>query len=250
MKRIVCMLMGLVLCLNLAVTTFAAEKGFVPSISYKPGPELVPTKGPDGNTHLGVIRDGEGNVLGYVEEGCLRITPVAEVWEAGADVPENIAQLLRFVYEQLKSGQMQLPYEKHNAELDPAEMVIRDLFDVRWSCQEHRDMMNREDTVLELTFALGVEAETRIFAMSYDEETGDWSPILSAVNNGDGTVTCSFAHLCAIAFSMPVAAAAVPVDDAPGINAMPWIVVMTLSAVAAAGIAVGKGIKKKAAPGK
>lgn len=244
MKRMLCLMVGLLLCLSMALPALAAEKGFVPSITYKPGPAIVPAKGPDGKAYMGLIRDSAGNILGYVEEGCLVITPVASLWDPEAEVPQHVAQLLQFVYEQLKSNAMQLPYHKHEAELDPADMVIRDLFDIRWTCEEHRDMLAAEGATLELTFDMGVSAQDRLFAMSYDEETGEWYPIVKTLNNGDCTVTCTFAHLCAVEISMPLNAAATPVDDVPRTNALPWIGLLAVSAAAALGIVIGKKRKK------
>ena len=45
MKRFICLLTVLVLCLSLAAPVFAEEAGFVPSITYKPNPEIVPVEG-------------------------------------------------------------------------------------------------------------------------------------------------------------------------------------------------------------
>jgi hypothetical protein len=90
---------------------------------------------------------------------------------------------------------MKIPYDKHEANLDATNMVIRDLFDARWLCEEHRAMIEKEGFVFELTFDLGVVADTQIFVMTYDEDTEQWDPIVKTVNNGDGTVTCTFEHL-------------------------------------------------------
>lgn len=247
MKKTICFLAVLTLCLSMALPALAAETGFVPSITYKPGPTIVPARDSDGESHLGIIRDGAGNILSYVDEGCLLITPVASLWDPEAKLSAEVEQLLSFVYEQLNSGRMQLPYEKHEAQLNPADMVIRDLFDVRWGCEEHREMMEQEGVVLEITFDLGITARDRIFVMSYDQEMDSWEPIRGAVNNGDGTVTCTFEHLCAIAFSMPLAAADAPVDDAHRGSILPWATLLTGSAAAAAGILLAKGKKKAAA---
>jgi hypothetical protein len=140
---------------------------------------------------------------------------------------------------------MKIPYDKHEANLDATNMVIRDLFDARWLCEEHRAMIEKEGFVFELTFDLGVVADTQIFVMTYDEDTEQWDPIVKTVNNGDGTVTCTFEHLCAIEFSMPMAAASIPTDDAQAPNVLPWILVLLAAIAAVGGILVSK--KKKAA---
>lgn len=250
MKRIICLVTVLVLSLSLAIPVFAAEadSSFVPSITYKPNPEIIPVEGKDGEEYIGVIRDEGGEIVDYVGHGCLRITPIAHVWDEEIEVPEVIEELLLFVYEKLNDGSMEIPYEKHESDLDAGNMVIRDLFDARWLCEEHRAMLEKEGYVFELTFDLGVVADAQIFVMTYDEATGEWDPIIKTVNNGDGTVTCTFAHLCAIEFSMPVAAASVPTDN-PTDNAqtpkvLPWIIAQIAALAGVAGVVVSKKKKK------
>ena len=245
MRKVICLAIALLLCLSLVLPAFAAEDGFVPSITYKPNPEIVPVEGKDGEEYIGVIRDKDGNILDYVGHGCLKITPIAHVWDEEIDVLQEIEDLLLFVYEKLNDGSMKIPYDKHEANLDAANMVIRDLFDARWVCEEHRAMIEKEGYVFELTFDLGVVADAQIFVMTYDEATKEWDPIVKTVNNGDGTVTCTFEHLCAIEFSMPVNAVTVPADDAQQPNILPWIIVLLMSVVAVVGVVVSK--KKKAA---
>ena len=245
MRKVICLAIALLLCVSMTLPAFAAEDSFVPSITYKPNPEIVPVEGEDGEEYIGVIRDKDGNVLDYVGHGCLRITPIAHVWDEEIEVPQVIEELLLYVYEKLNDGSMKIPYDKHEAGLDAANMVIRDLFDARWVCEEHRAMIEKEGVVFELTFDLGVVADAQIFVMTYDEATKEWEPIVKTVNNGDGTVTCTFEHLCAIEFSMPVNAVTVPADDAQQANVLPWIIVLLMSAVAVVGVVVSK--KKKAA---
>lgn len=246
MRKLICMLIALVMCLSIATPAFAAENGFVPSITYKPNPEVVPVEDENGDEYIGVIRDEDGEIIDYVAHGCLLIAPIAHVWDEEIEVPADVERLLTFVYEELTSHNMEIPYEKHEAELDPANMVIRDLFDARWSCEEHREMIEKDGVTFEITFDLGVVADAQIFVMTYDEEANEWSPIVKTVNNGDGTVTCTFEHLCAIEFSMPIAAATVPAEEAPSANAMPWVVILILAVVAVVAIVISKN-KKKAA---
>lgn len=249
MKKIICLLTVLVLCMSLVVPAMAAEDDFVPSITYKPNPEIVPVTDDAGEEYIGVIRDKDGKILDYVGHGCLRITPIAHVWDEEIEVPKVIEDLLLFVYDSLNDGSMVIPYEKHEAELDPTNMVIRDLFDARWVCEEHRKMIEEEGITFEIKFDLGVVAEAEIFVMTYDEETKEWNPIVETVNNGDGTVTCTFEHLCAIEFSMPVAAAtpSAPAEDVQaGANMLPWYIVLILAIVAFVVILIAKK-KKKAA---
>ena len=246
MKKIICLLTVLLLCMSLVVPAFATEGDFVPSITYKPNPEIVPVPDAPDDT-IGVIRDKDGKILDYVGHGCLMITPIAHVWDEEIEVSKAVEELLLFVYNGLNDGSMTIPYGKHEADLDAANMVIRDLFDARWVCEEHRKMVEEEGVVFEITFDLGVVADAQIFAMTYDEQTKEWSPIVNVVNNGDGTVTCTFEHLCAVEFSMPVAAAtpSIPAEDTQdGANMLPWYIILILAVIAFVVILVAKKKKK------
>ena len=114
--------------------------------------------------------------------------------------------------------------------------------------------MLQEGITFEITFDLGVVADAEIFVMTYDEAAKEWSPIVKTVNNGDGTVTCTFEHLCVVEFSMltaPAASAAstnAPAEDAQEpANLLPWIIALGLAVVAFVVVLVVSKNKKKAA---
>ena len=251
MRKVICMMIAIVLCLGLVAPTYASEAGFVPSITYKPTPDIVPVTGDNGEEYIGVIHNEQGEIIDYIDHGCLLITPVADIWDDEIVVSKDVEELLAFLYEALNSGEMKIPYEKHEADLDPDNMVIRDLFDVRWVCEEHRAMIEAEGVTLDITFDLGVVADAQIFVMTYDEAAKEWSPIVKTVNNGDGTVTCTFEHLCGVEFSMSVAPAAptaAPAEDAQEpANLLPWIIALGLAVVAFVVVLVVSKNKKKAA---
>lgn len=246
MRKIICLLTALILCLSIAAPVFAAENGFVPSITYKPNPEIVPVEGEDGEEYIGVVCNADGEIVDYVGHGCLLITPIAYVWDEEIEVPQEVEELLLFVYDELNNGDMEIPYDKHEAGLDAANMVIRDLFDARWVCEEHRELVEKEGYTFEITFDLGVVADAQIFVMTYDEATEEWSPIIKTVNNGDGTVTCTFEHLCAIEFSMPVVAAPAVTEEPVSANVQPWYIILAVAVIGVVGVVVAKN-KKKAA---
>ena len=244
MRKVICLMTVLLLCVSLVMPAFAQEDEFVPSITYKPEPEIVPVQGEDGKEYIGVIRNAEGEIIDYVEAGCLRIVPVAHLWDEEIEVPEDVENLLRFVYQGLIDRSIEIPYAELQAELADSNMVIRDLFDARWGCEEHPEMVAPEGIVLEITFDLGVMENAEIFVTTYDEATKAWTGIVKTVNNGDGTVTCTFEHLCAIAFSMGIAKAPAPVEEPTGMmGILPWIILLVIAVVAVVVILVSK--KKK-----
>ena len=246
MKKIICLFVALVVCLSIAVPVFAADtNGFVPSITYKPEPEIVPVKDENGQEHLGVIRDKDGQIISYVDDGCFRVTPIAHVWDPEIEVPEYIEELLTYVYEGLNKGELEINYDAFNADLDSNNMVIRDLFDIRWFCEEHLAMHLKEDNTIDIIFDLGVVADAEIFVATFNEDTKEWSPIVKTVNNGDGTVTCTFQHFCAISFSMPMTARVVATEatTSAATNLLPWILILLLAVVAFVVIIIVKNKK-------
>lgn len=229
MRKILCVLTVLVLCLTLAAPVFATQEStFVPSITYKPNPELVEVPGADGKYHAGVIRDLDGNIIDYIDLGCLRLTPIAHIWdpEEREKTPIEVINLLEYLYEELNSGRMTIPYEKHTAKTLKAEnMAIRDLFDARWYCEDHPIMLAPEGVVLELIFDLGVVEDVELFVQTFDEISKDWEPVVSVTNNGDGTVTVVFEHLCGIEFSMEIE----PEEEPARSNILWWILLLVIA---------------------
>lgn len=199
MKRVIAIFAAAMLCVSLAVPAMAAENDFTPSVTNKPAPEIVPVPDDQGNPAIGVICDGDGRVLDYVYEDCLIITPVSEA-NTSKKIPEASKTVLLDVYGKLLSGDMTIPYEKHSTALNSGNMVIRDLFDATFICDEHPEMLEPEGVTLKITFDLGVKAGVDVYTMTYKE--GQWNPVVSTKNNGDGTVTCVFEKLCPVEFSL------------------------------------------------
>ena len=198
MKKIFACLLAVLMLAGIMMTASAAE--FTPSVTAKPGPTLVPVVDPDGNPRPGFITDKDGNIVGYLDEDCIVITPISEA-DISEEIPESAKDTLLWVYQQLVTGKMTMPYEKHNPTYNSNSMVIRDMFDVTFLCGDHPEMLEDVGVVLVLTFDLGVEPGQDVSVMTYKE--GEWNDIEKITNNGDGTVTCTFEHLCPVAISVP-----------------------------------------------
>lgn len=225
MKKLVCMVLVLTFCVCLACPVLAEE--FVPSIPDKDAPEIVPVPDDQGGEAIGVIRDASGEIISYVYNDCLVITSVSEA-RTSTEIPTAAAQLLLSVYDALSNGEMELPYEKAGFGAD--DMVIRDLIDATWLCADHPEMLEAEGVVLELIFDLGVSAGVDVCVMTYKNEA--WNPIVKAVNNGDGTVTCTFEHLCPISFSVDTDASKPPVQTGDQFDMMLWVGLLAASSAA------------------
>lgn len=246
MKKLICMLTVLVLAMAFACPVFAADV-FVPSISEKDEPDIVI----DEEGVLGEIK-GENGVIDKAEAGCLVITPISKV-DTSTQIPEAARTELKYVYQELLSGNMTLPYELDG--LDPETMVIRELIDATWVCEDHPDMLEPEGVTIDLTFDIGVDADTRVYVYVYVD--GQWTsvPVVSnennqsparigragtapVYNNGDGTVTCRFEKLCPIAFCVAAGTGNPPVQTGDQFNPTIWIVLLAVSAVALVGVVV------------
>lgn len=180
MKKIVSLACALVLCLSMALPAFAATKTFVPSISYKDGPELV-----------------EGSLNGEDVTDCLVLTSIPQAQEKATDISEEENALLLDVYAQLSDGTMKLP-------LDNDRLVIRELVDFSFgqnACvipgHTHKADLAADDTTLTADFDLGLAKGIEVVVMAY--VGGEWIPV-EAVNNDDGTVTCVFEDICPVVF--------------------------------------------------
>lgn len=202
MKRMIAILAVLMLCATMVLPVAAAENDFTPSVTNKPAPEIVPVMDPEGNPAIGVICNDDGQIVGYVYEDCLIVTSVSEA-KTSDRIPEASKKLLLDVYEKLISGKMTLPYEKHDSKLNTSNMVIRDLFDATFVCEEHPAMLEPAGVTLRITFNIGVAKGVDVYTMTYKNDA--WNPVVSTVNNGDGTVTCTFEHLCPVEFSVQTA---------------------------------------------
>lgn len=228
MRKLICLITVLLLCVSFACPIFAAEE-FVPSISYKGTPEIVEIKDANGQDAIGVVRDANGAVVSYVYEECLLLTPVASA-ASEPQIPADAQTELLEVYEALSKGTMKLPYGE---DVKAEYMVIRDLFDVSWLCSHnHAAALEPAGVVFELTFDLGVAADATVVVMTYKDDA--WGEIAGVKNNGDCTVTCTFEHLCPVSISVLNESAGDSDDTSDGFGAdlHMWIALMAVSAVA------------------
>ena len=228
MKKIICLFTVLLICVSFACPALAAEE-FVPSISYKGTPDVVTIKDENGNDAAAVVRNADGTVAGYAYETCMLLTPVANAANE-SDIPAEAKAELLAVYKALNDGSVKLPYGDG---VKAEDMVIRDLFDVSWLCSHnHVAALDPVGVVFEMTFNLGVDADEKVVVMTYKNDA--WGEIAKVVNNGDGTITCTFEHLCPVAIAVESETAGNPGDtgDAIGSNMHLWIALMVVSAAA------------------
>lgn len=226
MKKLICLLICVLLCTSLMLPAMATGEGdFVPSITYKEGPTVQSAE-----------MDQESVAA------CIVITSISQAEKKETDIHQEERDLLLDLYEQLENGTMTLPLE--------GSYTIRELLDISFAYEECRqdaahggkdEKLAESDVNLKIVVDLGVNADENVIVLNYKE--GKWAPIKSVTNNGDGTVTCEFEHLCPVAFV--VGNAVIPGnEDAPGNYLWYIIAAIALVVVAVVVILVSKKSKK------
>lgn len=182
MRRMICLIAALMVCVSMVCPVFAATSTFVPSISYKDGPEIV-----------------DSDLNGEDVTDCLVVTSIAAAKKKSTDIRQEDRDLLLKVYEELDKGTVKLPLEK------PEDYVIRELVDVSFTetgCvgagHTHKEWLEIKGNTITVDFDLGVKKTTEVFVFAYID--GQWQPIQSATNKGHGIISCVFEEICPVAF--------------------------------------------------
>ena len=190
MKRVICLLTTMVLCLMMAVPVLAAGDEFVPSIEIKEPPKVEDS-------------DLNGEDVGV----CLVVTSIRDAEEKSTDISQEERDLLLEIYKQLAEDEMELP-------LEDGTYVVRELVDVSFVLEDcidpdhgHQEDIDRPNTQITITFDLGVGPSTDVAVLVYVD--GEWLPAVSVVNNGDGTVTVVLEDIGVVAFCVD------PDDETP-----------------------------------
>lgn len=207
MKRS-CVLLALLLLAVLAMPAFAAENEFVPSITYKDGPEIEKAQ-----------QEKEDVTP------CLVVTSIIQAKNKDTDIHQEDRELLLEVYEKLKKNEMQLTTEDE-------DLVIRELIDLSWrktDCVEenhnHKQWLTKEDTAITVTFKTGIPSTTDVVVMVYINE--QWVPVETKVNK-DKTITCTFEEICPVAICVREKQDTPPAQTGDALGRMLWIWVLLL----------------------
>lgn len=229
MKRLISLALAIMFVLSVSCVAFADEETFVPSITDKGAPEVVL----DDEGYIGIVLSEDDTVISKVPAPHLVITPVSEA-ETSELLPETARDILLDVYNRLNDGSMLLPTEKLDENLESNEVVIRDLFDMSWICQEasptHEELIEPEGVVLQMTFKVKGLGDDTIYVMTYND--GEWNPIANVVNNGNDTITCTFEHLCPVAFIVGEDIDSPGTGDIIDTNVAFWMATLAVSSVA------------------
>ena len=208
MKKVICLMLALLMCMSLVLPAMAEESTFIPSN----GPEVK-----------SAVLEGEDVADKLI------VTSVTEAKEAATEVSQEARDLLVTVYDALSDGSMKLPLQ--------GEYVIRELVDISWkqeACVDaehpHQQELNKDGVTVTLELEMGITEKNELLVFAY--HNGQWDPVKEVKINGDGTVTCVFEHFCPVAFAFRQEAGGSQTGDAAREDLMGYVMLMTLSAAA------------------
>lgn len=232
MRKVFSVLVVLLLCASMVLPAAAAGT-FVPSITYKPTPQVS-------DPMLTAVDGTEQKLSG----SCVVVTSIEEARDKTTDITQEERDLLLEVYEKLSNGEMTLPLEE--------DYIIRELVDVSFAydgCRtqeshNHKDeKLKEEGTTLTLNFQLKLNKKVELDVLTYID--GEWKRVESVTTNKDGSVTCVFEDICPVVFAVKETVEISPyTGDAAGRNLGLWIGVMAASMVAMVAVVV-LGRKKR-----
>ncbi len=186
MKKILSVLLSMVMVL-MPLTLAVSAENFVPSIGYKPAPDVNDDK-----------------------NGCIIITSVEEA-KTTVKIPREVADDLIAKYEELSAngfklssldeGLNDLVAEQLGSEYDADILVIRDFFNIFSICDDMNKYLEVEGQTIELQFDIDLNGKLP-YVLVYTEEDG-WE-IITAEDNGDGTVSMVFEDFGHVAVLVPM----------------------------------------------
>lgn len=207
MKRLFTLALAIILMLSITVSANAAQ--FVESITNKGAPDLIIIDQINGKDVVGFITNPDGDKVSTEFIDCFEFYPLVDAL-TDSDIPENIKEELKKVYEELTKSDVDLEdvcpeladivKDNWDKNKTPGDLVVKDLFYINENCEEFKEALKDGNTI-DLTFKVGVDAATFITAMVYVD--GKWVPVDNCINNGDGTVTVTFSQICPVAFLVP-----------------------------------------------
>lgn len=222
MRRIVCLLTVVLLCVTFVLPGVALADTFVPSVTYKDGP---------------TIESAEMESEDVTD--CVVVTSILAAENKTTDIHQEDRDLLLDVYAKLSDGSMKLPLD--------GNYVIRELVDLshkQTACIDaghtHEEQLAAEGVTIAVKFDLGIGKDTNVEVLQYHE--GEWKSVESVTNNGDGTVTCVFEHFCPVAFCVEETVTDTPAQtgDAAGQRLGLWLGAMVVSAAAVVALVVSR----------
>lgn len=270
MKKVIAILTAVILILSLGTTALAAN--FTPSVEEKDAPTVVvPSQGPikeeikeqikEEDTVALIIHTETNNIAHEISHSEIVITSVAKM-EESKKIPKEAKEDLEKAYKDFSDKNKKIdkvvPAEVTKAITEDVkkeigedktvnDLIVRDLFDVSLLEDEHHETLIDDEHHLLLTFNLGVKKGEFITTIKFNPETDKWETIRSTTNNGDGTVTCEFDHLCPVAFLVERTESNSAQTGDASVSLYVWVAIAAAAAALIVVLVVAKNRKAKSA---
>lgn len=206
MKNLMRALMVMILVLAMVTPSFAANTGFVGSISDKPATGLLPIGTDEHGLVYGIIYDPNGKQVACLHEGDIIATPLANIDNMGDILSQDTIKLMWKVYRDMQAGKTDLAdiedlqdrvWDELGKHIDANDLVLRELIDVTILNGEYLNLVQKDGYTLKIKFNLQLDVKAFLEIMSYVEN--HWELAESIENTGDGIVVV-LEHLCPVAF--------------------------------------------------
>ena len=174
MKKIINLLIIAIMCVTMAVPAFAAD--FVPSITYKDGPDL-----------------NNATMNGTTVTSALVITTISEAKNKTTNITQEERDMLLDLYKKLDSGEMKLPISNQ-------DFVIRELVDISYSASSdgsQEEWLKTDGNTITVTLDLGIKSAHDLAVLVYVD--GQWVEAEKIVSKGNGIFAITFEELGPVA---------------------------------------------------
>lgn len=181
MRKLICMLISLALCVGLALPVLAEESIFIPSYG---------------------LEVKEATMDGEDVKDCVTVTSVEEAKNKSTDITQEERDLLVEVYKALSDGSMVLPVE--------GEYQFVEFMDVSFAldaCRQKEDHEHKDEqlkaagTALTVKFELEIENYEHLIVLTYIDEK--WERVENVTVNDDDTLTVTFEDICPVVILAP-----------------------------------------------
>lgn len=181
MRKVICLLISLLLCVSMTLPAMADETRFIPSYGLEVEKAVMDEQD---------VKD------------CVVVTSVTEAKEKSTDISQEERDLLVEVYDALSAGTMALPVE--------GEYQFVELMDVSFAlsaCREkeeheHKDTALKETgSTLTMDFVLEIENYSNLIVLTYIDEK--WELVEQVAVNDNGILTVTFEDICPVLILAP-----------------------------------------------
>lgn len=172
MKKLVCMMIALLMCVSIILPAMAEDSIYIPSLGVKV---------------KSAVMDGKDVT------SCFVAATVSEAKDGTAAVSKEESELLISLYDTLSKGEVLLPLEQEYEYSDMSALGVAD-----GDCAALAEELKKDGTSVTLVLEPNLPHTEKLTMLTY--VGGKWIQVGDAKNNDDGTITCTLEDVGPIAF--------------------------------------------------